>query len=168
MNSLLKPNILGLAVLSVALVAILAFTATPESEVSVTNIACVVAGGFVAVMFALSAPAPNPDVDAAFASDVIAMAAGAGNANKAAESLVTRETKALICLIFLAALLSAFALLWPGIPDSIGGNLTSATIGMIGGTVGKMVDPPPDKMVPQSVVFEALKRIAEINAKAGK
>lgn len=168
-SPLIKPNVLALALLATVLVVVMAQVATGEQAlVAVVGLASVVLGFFGSVMFILSAPPPNPDVDARFASKVLDLAAGATD-NPVPEAVEQGpRTMILLALIGVAAAISVLAIFSPDVPLVAAVGLANATVGMIGGTVGKLVEPEPETTVPQSVVLEALRFLAENSGKTAR
>ena len=163
---IVKPNVLALALLATGIVIGMAFLLPAEHAVAVIGLASVALGAFGSVMFVLSAPPPNPDVEARFASDLLALAAGTGTPQHEAMPGSARAPPILLILIGIAAVISLVAFLLPTVPTTAAVGIANATVGAITGLVGKLAEPEPDRAVPQSIVIAALKQIAD--TKAGK
>ena len=157
----IRLNVLILAALAALVVAILARTVGVSDATAVVGAASVVLGFYGSTMYLLAKPEPNPDVDRAFAEYTLHLARG-GDPHKTAPvaSQSDRRLNVLLTLIIAAVGLSLVALLnWGSIPVLVGVGIANATLGMIGGVVGKLVEPEPDPVIPQSAFTAALDAI---------
>ncbi len=170
MNSILKPNILAIALMVVGLVGGIALLSdlTIDTNVQyVVGLATLAIGAFASIMFRLTEPAPNPEVDVSFAADLVALAAGTGTPrHEAVEGSPRAPPMLLLILVGVAAVMSLLSFVIPDVPQSVSVGLTNGTVGMIAGLLGKLAEPEPDRTVPQSIVIEALRQISA--EKAGK
>lgn len=161
----IKPNVLFLAALSVLLVFLVAVFAEGEGAfMAVVGLASVALGFFGSVMYALSAPPPNPEVHAGFAVDVIngidSVADGPAIESTMAAAKAS-SSRFILVLVLVAAALSVLAMVMPGVPTVAAVGLANATVGMVGGLVGKLCEPEPDTTIPQSAFTAALDAVAK-------
>ena len=160
----LKPNLLLVNLMASFLVFVLAREAGVDHLVAILGIAANFIGGQVTVMFLLLKPPPNPEVDRQFAEGLIAALSGKpppASPNRASKSV----TGFLTFLVLVAAALSAFVVVFPGIPLEVAVVVVGATIGMITATAGKYLEDEPQVTVPQSALTLALEHLARAAAR---
>ena len=154
-------NILGLALIGAALVAILAWLTSGEAQLATLAVAGTLVGGLGGTMTRLSEPDPDPSVPASVVEQILkavditapaelGVASGGGSAWSAwrPNVLILAVIGAIIVAAMTAVLSSEAA-------------LVTVAGGFVGGLVSiaaELVKPPPNPSVPASVVVKILER----------
>ena len=133
----LKPNVLILAIIG----AFVAYVTGSE------QIASLLVGGLVTVMFMLAGPKPNPKVSKEFAMAVT------GNASA---GVVARTESAAIGIVIFAGLIIGAVGLLGLVTSDVMGNVVTAYVGAVVTLAGKMAAPDDSDTVPESTVLAAL------------
>ena len=137
--SALKPNVLILSVIGAFVVWL------TESE----QIASLLVGGLVTVMFMLAGPKPNPKVSKEFAMAVTGNAVGGPSASTA--------HLALTLIIFIGIVLGVAAL-FGIVSEAAMDNVLTGYVGAVVTLAGKMAAPDDSDTVPESTVLAVLPR----------
>ena len=135
--SALKPNVLILAAIGLIVV-----QATGSEQ-----IASLLVGGLVTVMFMLAGPKPNPKVSKEFAMAVVGKDLGGPSDS---------STIMAVWLVVLAGVVIGIAGFFDVVSANIMGNVITAYVGAVVTLAGKMAAPDDADTVPESTVLAAL------------
>lgn len=166
-----KPNILTLGAYTIALVLGLGYLTaqTGGSMSAVIALASLALTMFAGAIFILSAPQPNPEVEARWAERMISLIV-TGEKQSAEDIVFSDKRLAVMRWCILLAVLLSFACIGVNffggtLPEELIASVVGGTAGLIASTVGKLSDPEPAPSVPQSVVERVLGALVELKSK---
>lgn len=155
-----KPNILVLAAIGAVLVAFLVMNTTGEAQLAVNAIAGTLIGGYVATMFLLGGPPPNPMVNNAVALALIDII-GSQSARTPEEAIIVTPREYWVLILVSIAAGVTLVMMFLGISEATVATVAGGVVGAIVSLAGKMVSPDDRPEVPASIVHELIELIRQ-------